>query len=170
MRITLPTVHGSTPGERLLRALALVLVFAVVVWAFVKNSERVAETLNRQSAVYDETGGLGAEDRDFLAAYGRVLREEFGLECRVQVFAGDFVVPELDAKTIYIGLAPAIGAVEARFPALVAQALGPDVIQALRQELLAALSSGEWPARLRSVLLAILERLRRIEAGDRGGE
>ncbi|WP_285907482.1 hypothetical protein [Pseudodesulfovibrio pelocollis] len=170
MRISIPKVHGDSPREKLIRTLALVLIFALVAWAFIKNNERVLDTLHRQGTVYDETGVLSEEQRKFIVSFTRALKEEFGMNCRVQVFGGDFVVPELDAKTMYMGLAPAIGAVELRFPPMMSRALGPEFIESLKTEhLLPSLATDDWPMEIQMVLAAIYEKLTQLE-GDTPGE
>jgi len=170
MRISIPKVHGQSPREKVVRTLALVLIFALVAWAFVKNNERVLETLTRQGTVYDETGTLTEEQRKFIVSFARALKEEFGMNCRVQIFGGDFVVPELDAKTMYMGLAPAIGAVELRFPPMMSRALGAEFIESLKTEyLLPALATDQWPMEMQMALAAIYEKLTGLD-GDEPGE
>ena len=114
-RINIPRVHGSTTKEKIIRSLALLLVFAAVIWAFVKNNQHVVEVLNQQSAVYDETGTLDKEQKQLIVTFVKALRQQWGLDCRIQIYGGDFVVPELDDKTMYMGLAPALGLRELRF-------------------------------------------------------
>ena len=160
MRARIPRIHGDTPREKIVRSLALVLVFAAVCWGFIKNNERVVDVLNRDSAVYDETKTLDKDQRRFIASFGRTLKDEFGLSSQIQVFGGDFTVPELDAKTMYIGLSPVTGEVQIRFPALMRQALGDDLILALRTEYLEpAIAEGTWPGELQVVLATIFQKL-----------
>jgi len=160
MRITIPRVHGSTPREKLIRSLALVLVFAAVIWAFMKNNQHVVEVLNRQSAVYDETGRLTEDDKKMIVSFTRALRDKWGMNCRIQVFGGDFVVPDLDDKTLYMGLAPAIGEAELRFPPLMRSAVGPEFIQSLKTTfLLPSFEEGDWPMAIQEVLVEILKKL-----------
>lgn len=169
MRIAIPKVHGRSPREKLIRSLALVLIFAVVAWAFMKNNERVLDTLNREGAVYDETGTLDEAQKKFIVSFTRALKSEYGMNCRIQIFGGDFVVPELDAKTMYIGLAPAIGVAELRFPPMMRQALGADFIESLKTEhLLPSLETNDWPMEIQIVLAAIFEKLSQLDGGTPG--
>jgi hypothetical protein len=166
MRIAIPRVHGDSPKEKLIRTLALLLIFAAVAWAFMKNNERVVDMLNRDGVVYDETNTLDKDQKKFIVSFTRALKDEFGLTCKVQIFGGDFAVPELDAKTMYIGLAPSIGVVELRFPALMRTALGPDLITALNKEyLLPSLATNQWPMEIQVVLATIYEKLTAIQEG-----
>lgn len=171
MRIGIPRVHGNSAKERIIRSLALVLIFALVIWAFMKNNERVVEVLNREGVVYDETNTLDKEQRKFIVSFTHALRDEFGLSSRIQVFAGDFTVPALDAKTMYIGLAPSIGEVQIRFPAMMRQALGDDFIEALKTEyLLPSFEYDDWPQEIQVVLATIYKKLTSLEQGDKTGE
>ncbi|WFS62232.1 hypothetical protein LF599_16455 [Pseudodesulfovibrio thermohalotolerans] len=160
MRINIPRVHGSTPKEKLVRSLALILVFVAVIWAFMKNNERVVEVLNQASAVYDETGVLTKDEKKMIVSFTGALRDKWGLECRIQVYAGDFVVPHLDDKTMYIGLAPAIDVVELRFPPIVRKALGKEFTESLRTTfLLPSFKDGGWPMAIQEVLVEIIKKL-----------
>ena len=163
MRIHIPRVHGETPREKAFRTLMLILVFAAVIWAFMENNERVIERLNLGGAVYDETGTLDREQKKFIVSFTHSLRDEYGLNCRIHIYGGDFVVPELDAKTMYIGLAPAIGEVEMRFPPMMRQALGPEFIESLRTTfLLPSFSQGDWPMAVQEVLVEIFNKLEEL--------
>lgn len=167
MRITIPRVHGETRKEKIIRTIALLFVFAAVVWAFTENNERVVERLNRESAVYDETGTLDSDQRKFIASFTRSLRDEFGLDSRIQIFNGDFVVPELDSKTLYIGLAPPIGEVRIVFPPLMRQALGTEFPEMLETEMLRpSFKQGDWPQEIQMVLVTIFDKLTELNQGE----
>jgi hypothetical protein len=167
MKIAIPKVHGNSPKEKVIRSIALVLVFAAVIWAFTKNNERVVDILNKESVVYDETSTLDKEQRKFIVSFTRAMRNEFGLSSRIQVFGGDFVVPELDAKTLYIGIAPAIGEVQIRFPALMRQALGEEFAETLKTDyFLPSFAEDDWPQEIQVVLATIYEKLTDLEKED----
>jgi len=167
MKIMIPRVHGSSPKEKIIRSIALVLVFAVVIWAFMKNNERVVEMLNRESAVYDETGTLDKEQRKFVVSFTRALRDEYGLGCRIQVFGGDFTVPELDSKTMYMGLAPSLGLAELRFPVMMRRTLGPEFIESLKTEvLLPSFKDNDWPSAIEVCLVRIFNKLEELKKGE----
>lgn len=171
MRLTIPKVQGNSPKEKIIRSIALLLVFAAVIWAFTKNNERVVDMLNQQAAVYDETKTLDKAQKKFIISFTRSLREEFGLESRIQIFGGDFVVPELDSKTMYIGLAPSINEVQLRFPAMMRQALGEEFIEKLKTEhFLVSFKYNDWAEEIEVVLLAIFDRLTQINQGNTPSE
>jgi hypothetical protein len=166
-RINIPRVHGSTPREKVIRSLALLLVFAAVIWAFMKNNERVVDVLNQQSAVYDETGVLDRDQKKMIVSFTQTLRAKWGLNCKIQVYGGDFVVPALDDKTLYIGLAPAIDQAELRFPPLMRSALGPEFIDSLKTTfLLPSFQDGDWPLAIQEVLVEILKKLDSLNQGE----
>lgn len=165
MRINIPRVHGETPKEKVIRSLLLVLVFAAVIWAFMENNQRVIERLNLDGAVYDETKTLDSDQKKFIVSFTRSLRDEYGLDCKVHIYGGDFVVPELDAKTMFIGIAPAIEVVELRFPPMMRQALGPEFIESLKTTfLLPSLKEGDWPMAIQEVLVEIFNKLESLNS------
>ena len=167
MRISIPRVHGDSPKEKALRSIALILVFAAVVWAFSKNNERVVDQLNRQSAVYDETGTLDDDQRKFVASFTKGLRDEFGLDAQVQVFKTAMEIPDLDAKTLYIGLVPSMGEVELRFPGILRTALGQPFIDSLKTDyFLPAFERGDWDQELQIVLATIFDKLLELDRGE----
>jgi hypothetical protein len=166
MKLSILKVQGDSSKERIIRSIALVLIFAAVIWAFMKNNERVVDVLNRESAVYDETGTLDKEQRKFIVSFTRSLRDEYGLGSKIQVFGGDFTVPDLDSKTMYIGIAPSIDKVELRFPVMMRQSLGPEFIESLKAEhLLPSFSEDDWPSAIQIVLVEIFNKLDELQKG-----
>jgi len=167
MKISIPKVHGATSKEKAVRSILLMLVFAAVIWAFTKNNERVVNVLNQQAAVYDETKTLDTAQKKFIVSFTRAIKDEFGLDSKIQIYGGDFVVPELDSKTMYIGLAPAINEVQIRFPAMMRQALGEEFIEQLKTEnFLPSFKYNDWPQEIQVVLVAIFDRLTQINEGN----
>ena len=170
MRISIPKVHGETSKEKIIRSIALILVFAAVIWAFTKNNERVVDVLNQQASIYDETGTLDKEQKKFIVSFTRALRDEFGLDSKIQIFGGDFTVPELDSKTMYIGLAPAIKVVELRFPVMMRQALGEEFIDSLKADFLESFTYDDWAQEIQVVLVAIFDKLTQLNEGNTPSE
>lgn len=164
MKIAIPRVHGSSPKEKLIRSLALLLVLAAVVWAFYENNKRVVEMLNKDSAVYDETDTLDKDQRKFIVSFVRSLRSQYGLACKIQIFGGDFVPPEIDTKTMYIGLAPSLRQVVLIFPPMMRSALGAEFIESLKTEhFLPAFQEGDWPSAIEIVLVEIFNKLEELQ-------
>ena len=170
MRITIPRVHGETRREKIIRSLLLILIFAAVIWAFTKNNERVIERLNLDGAVYDETHTLDKEQKKFIVSFSRSLADEYGLDCQIHIYGGDFVVPELDAKTMFMGLAPSIGAVELRFPPMMREALGREFIDSLKTTFLVpSMADGQWPMAIQEVLVEIYNKLELLNKEEKNG-
>lgn len=166
MKIHVPRVHGESKKEKIIRSILLILVFGAVIWAFSVNNERVVDRLNRESVIYDETKTLTNEQKKFITSFTRTLKDEFGLESRIQIFNGDFVVPELNAKTLYIGLSPSINEVQIRFPGLIRTALGPDFAEKLKTEhFLPSFKYNDWAEEMQVVLIAIFDRLDQLNKG-----
>lgn len=171
MRIKIPRVHGESPKEKVFRSIALVLVFAAVIWAFYMNNKHVVDVLNQEGAVYDETKTLDKTQKKFIVSFTRSLREEYGMDCKIQIYGGDFVMPELDGKTMYMGLAPAIDEVKLRFPPMMRQALGKDFIESLKTTfLLPSFKEGDWPMAIQEVLMEIYKKLEQLKKEETASE
>ncbi len=171
MRIHVPKVHGESKKEKIIRTILLLLVFGAVIWAFSVNNNRVVDRLNQESAIYDETGTLTKEQKKFITSFTRTIKDEFGIASRIQIFGGDFVVPELDSKTLYIGLAPSINEVQIRFPVLLRTALGPDFAEKLKTEhFLPSFKYNDWAEEMQVVLIAIFDKLDQLNKGTTPSE
>lgn len=171
MRIKIPRVHGESPKEKMFRSLALVLVFAAVIWAFYMNNKHVVDVLNQEGAVYDETKTLDKTQKKFIVSFTRSLREEYGMDCKIQIYGGDFVMPDLDGKTMYMGLAPSINEVKLRFPPMMRQALGKDFIESLKTTfLLPSFQEGDWPMAIQEVLMEIYKKLEQLKKEETASE
>ncbi|BDQ37667.1 hypothetical protein SYK_20270 [Pseudodesulfovibrio nedwellii] len=171
MRIKIPRVHGESPKEKMFRSLALVLVFAAVIWAFYMNNKHVVDVLNQEGAVYDETKTLDKTQKKFIVSFTRSLREEYGMDCKIQIYGGDFVMPELDGKTMYMGLAPSINEVKLRFPPMMRQALAKDFIESLKTTfLLPSFQEGDWPMAIQEVLMEIYKKLEQLKKEETASE
>ncbi|WP_319541694.1 TPM domain-containing protein [uncultured Pseudodesulfovibrio sp.] len=171
MRIKIPRVHGESPKEKVFRSLALVLVFAAVIWAFYMNNKHVVDVLNQEGAVYDETKTLDTNQKKFIVSFTRSLRDEYGMDCKIQIYGGDFVVPDLDGKTMYIGLAPALGELELRFPPMMRKTLGKEFIESLKTTfLLPSFKEGDWPMAIQEVLMEIYKKLEQLKKEESASE
>lgn len=167
MKINMPAPKGKTAMERVLRVLGMLLVFLVVIWAFYQNNENVIERLQKDRAVWDETGRMSKEELSFLRDFVRSMRSKFGVDVKIQVFKEDIQPPELDSKTIYIGLSPAGQQVRVEFPALLKPALGAEFIQSVSNEyFMEAFANGDWPRELQILTTMIWSRLAALEEGD----
>ncbi|WP_147819912.1 hypothetical protein [Salidesulfovibrio onnuriiensis] len=164
MKINLPAPKGKTVMERTLRTLGMLLVFLVVIWAFYKNNENVLERVQKNRSVWDETGQLDKDEISYLRDFVKSMRERFGVAVKIQVFKGDVEMPELDSKTIYIGLSPAGRQVAVEFPPLLRPALGADFIESVNNEFFAeAFDTGQWGRELQILTTMIWSRLAALE-------
>lgn len=157
----------SSPLERFVRGMALLAVVAGVLWAFDARFSRLADRLESQQAISDATGGLSEEDRRFLRQAAEDLRTRFGLELRVRVGPEGLDVPDLDGKTVFIGLSPEAGTARVVLPPLAARALGPDFMAVVEKEILAAaLAGGQWPKGLRAAVVFLEQQLSEPRTGE----
>jgi len=164
MKINFPAPQGKNALERVLRTLAMLLVFLVVIWAFYKNNENVLERVQKNRSVWDETGQLTKDELGYLRDFVKTMRSTFGVEVKIQVFKEDVEKPELDAKTIYIGLSPARRQVVVEFPALLRPALGADFIKSVRTEYFTeAFETGQLGRELQILTTMIWSRLAALE-------
>ncbi|MBG0776664.1 MAG: TPM domain-containing protein [Desulfovibrionaceae bacterium] len=155
-----PLVRGSTFGERFLRFMLLVLVFAVSGYGFYWNNTRVIETMSARSSVYDPAKLLGGDERDALLDFVKLFKDEFGMTLRIVVSEEAVALPELDSKTVFVGVAPATGQILVELPPLAVKALGPDFVTRLQSETFPPYyEKGEWKQGLVVVLKTVWQGL-----------
>ena len=151
---------GATPSATFLRAVLLIAVFAVAALFYQRNFEKRLSLINTRAAVYDQSGSMSTEQREALRDFAAALKEEFGIELRIQVRTEGLALPETDAKTLFIGLDLAAAKAVVVLPPLLERALGPDFLPRLRDERLAPhLADGSWPRALSLALRDIWEEL-----------
>ena len=172
MAILFPKREYS-PAERMFRVLAMILVLLAVIWAFWKNTDRTLDMIETRAAIYDQTGEMTDETKEFTRSFASSLREEFGLDFRLQVMNDALDPPELDQKTVYIGLRPSWQESLVVFPPLVERALGQDFRLAIQEGVLQeGMQTGRWQGALVETLIMIYEGLTGIgspEGGPDGG-
>ncbi|MBU1247899.1 MAG: hypothetical protein KKB70_04300 [Proteobacteria bacterium] len=100
------SVKGNSPTERGFRAVAMVFVVMVVIWAFWKNNETVVRQIQQKQAFWDQTGQAPHQLKTFVRDFVDSLEEEYGVKARVQVLRGDPVEPKLGEDELYLGLFP----------------------------------------------------------------
>ncbi len=161
---------SGSPLERFLRAMALVAVFAGVLWAFEARFSRIADRFAANQTVYDETGTLSAEDRDFLRRTAEELKVRFGIELVVRVFREALVVPDLNEKTVFIGVSLEEREVEVVLPPLAASALGPEFADVVKRDVLGeALDRGQCQKGLVAAVVFLEQELSGLDTGVRHG-
>lgn len=156
---------GSTPGATFLRGVLLIAVFAGVAMLYSRHFEKTMDRINTRSTVYDQTGDMTPAQREALRDFAAALKQEFGIELRIQVRQGALTLPEADAKTLFIGLDLADRQAVVILPPLLERALDPEFVRRLRQDTFApALESGDWPRGLSQALRDLGDQLTSMRA------
>jgi hypothetical protein len=132
------TLRAKGPLEALLRFAGLLAVLGLTVLGFWKNSERNMERINERSCarygLSDEVKGLNEAERAHVLAFISVLRQNYGVEARVQIAKISPKPPALDGKTLYLGLGLTDKTAVVQLPPLMDRALGPDFARSLERE------------------------------------
>lgn len=166
----MPKAGEYTPKEKIFRALALVGVFALVIWAFWEHTGRTLRQIKDSQAISDTTGSLDKKQLAFVRGFARSLEAEFGLEFRLQVRDEPVEDPELNGKTVFFGIDPAAKQVVVRFPPLLSNALGKDFLEQLQNNHLSTLfdEGNDWREGITFALAAIWERLSEMQGRSNG--
>ncbi len=150
--------------------MALVAVFAGVLWAFEARVSRIADRFAASQTVYDETGTLSDEDRDFLRRTAEELKVRFGIELVVRAFRGALVVPDLNEKTVFIGVSMETRKAEVVLPPLAASALGPEFADVVERDILGeALARGQYQKGLVAAVVFLEQELSGLDTGVEHG-
>jgi uncharacterized membrane protein YgcG len=158
---------GRSGGETFLRFMLLIVVFVAAGWLYTKHFDRTIETIQQRASVFDETGRLSDEQKVVFREFGRMMRDEFGVEVRIHAVDGAVPPPETDNKTLFFGVNTKEDKVVIDFPPLVAKALENDFIAYLRNEHFGSyFEQGNWPKGLAEAMKLIWERLTGIETPD----
>ncbi|MFW5735359.1 MAG: TPM domain-containing protein [Oceanidesulfovibrio sp.] len=160
-----PLVRGSSFGEQFLRFMLLIAVFAVCGWLFWLNSQQTVEKLKARSDVWDRTDTLNPGQTKALSRFGSMFEDELGLTVKMQIANEELEMPELDTKTLFIGLDLAEDNAVIVFPPLVEKALGEDFRRRLENEHFPSyFESGDWPQGLVLAMAEIWDAL--MEPGE----
>ncbi len=156
--------RGRTPGEKFLRSIGMVVVFAAVAYAFWLNTQNTMERLQARNALWDETGIMNKQELDYLKGFTRSMRERFGVKTVIQVRKTRITPPEADNKEVFIGLCPPEKQIVLQFPGLIRHALGPDFIAYLRDKHFKnSFSDKGWISALQTAVAMIWEKLVDVE-------
>jgi hypothetical protein len=128
------SVRSGSFGEHMLRLAGLLVLLALVVVGFWKNSERNIERINARFGLSDETKTLSKVEQEQVQAFISALRKSYGIEARVQVSQGPVAPPEQDGKTLFLGLCLDEKSAVVMLPPLVERALGADFARSLAAE------------------------------------
>lgn len=156
---------GSSGGETFLRYMLLILVFVGAGYLFVKHFDNTMEEIQARQSIYDQTGRLTSEQQRVFREFGRLMRDEFGVEVRVQAESGPVEMPVLNSRTLFFGIDTADKTVIIEFPPLVAAALEPEFIQYLRQDHFKPyFEQDNWPKGLAEAMRMIWDKLSEINS------
>ncbi|PTN38646.1 hypothetical protein [Desulfonatronum sp. SC1] len=137
--------RDAAPWEGLLRALGMVFVFMGVIWLFWKHNQRTIEMLDSHQVVVDRGGLLTDAQKQSVRDLSRALKSSFGLDLRLVVSEDGLTRPQVDAKTIHIGIDPESEVFHVVLPPIVERALGQGFIRYLGEEHFAPYwASGNW--------------------------
>ncbi|MDP3427632.1 MAG: hypothetical protein Q8S17_09685 [Humidesulfovibrio sp.] len=128
------SVRSGSFREHMLRLTGLLVLLAVVIVGFWKNSERNIERINARFGLSDETKTLSKVEQEQVQAFISALRKTYGIEARVQVRQGPVTPPEQDGKTLFLGLSLDEKSAVVMLPPLVERALGADFARSLAAE------------------------------------
>jgi hypothetical protein len=152
---------GKRRGLPLVRLLLLLCVLLGTVRVFSWHFGKVAEKINSQDTISDETGTLTLERLGLLREAQAALRGSYGVALVIKVRQGPLTPPPEDPKTLFIGLDTAGKSATVVLPPLLAKALPGELAESLQSGYFAPyLAAGNWPEGLYSAMFAILEALR----------
>ncbi|QJT09212.1 TPM domain-containing protein [Oceanidesulfovibrio marinus] len=159
-----PLVRGQTFGEQFLRFMLLIAVFAVCGWLFWLNTQMTVKKLKARGAVWDRTGTLNSGQTKALSRFTDMFDDELGITVKLQIADGELDMPELDTKTLFIGLNLADKKAIVVFPPLVERAVGDAFRKRLEDEHFPPyFESGDWPKGLVLALADIWDALMKPE-------
>ncbi|MBF0480451.1 MAG: hypothetical protein HQK81_02505 [Desulfovibrionaceae bacterium] len=150
-----------------MRPFLVVCVFLLAAALYSAHFADVMDRLRSQRSISDAAGLLTPEDLKLATDFAKILRVRAGLEFRLATFAGEATAPELDARTLYIGLGRG-GQSEVALPPLAKRALGPEASNYLEKEHFAPyLAQGQAGEGLRRALKLLWDGL--IGPGETDG-
>ena len=159
---------SGSPAAQLLRTAGLVFIFVLAGLLFWKYYERSLDRIIAGQQIVDETDELAAEQKEQIARFAETLKQDYGLRFELQVYQGRIKPPNLDSRTLYIGLSPERGEWRIVFPVLLKQALPEDFVRYLQEEhFRGRLRQDVWPRALLNGLHAIYGHLERLQTEGR---
>jgi hypothetical protein len=155
---------GGTRKERFLRMIGMLVIFALVGWAFWYNNQSTLEKLQGRNALWDQTKVLNNTERNYIKGFVRSMRSEFGVVTKVHIMNERITEISPEPKEMFIGLAPEYNQAVFHFPSLVRLALGPNFIRDIEQKhFTGKFENDKWPEALQAALAMIWGKLIRVE-------
>ncbi len=149
----------TTPAMQLLRVLAMVGIFIGVGILFWKQYESSLNRIQSRQDIWDQTQSLSEYQKQFLYDYAGRLKKDFGLDLIVKISKEPTAVPDLDKKTLFIGLCPPRREATVVFPPLARRAVGEEFINHLQKSHFRTYWPDKWPQGLKKCLILIREKL-----------
>ncbi len=133
----------------------------VVIWKYYSGETTgFMDSVASATDITDETGLLTPEDLKFISRFAAGLEKEFGQKAVVRVFTGVVIVPELDSRTMFLGISPALEEVLVSLPPLIHRSLPPGFVEELNtNHFQPYFASGDWPLGLKTALIKIWKAL-----------
>ncbi len=163
-RTSKPYIRANSSSERILRLFASIGVFMITGWLFWIQTGKNMEAIQARGMAYDQTDTLTKDQRLILKEMGAFLKNDFGQSLKIQVTLEPLVAPDLDNKTIFIGLCPSARQVVVELPPLVRSRLGTDFILDFQTTRFTPyFDSGDWPTGLLESVKSIIQGLTGID-------
>ena len=159
--------HGNSASEKFLRIIGMVIVLGIVAWAFWTNNQSTLEKIQARNSLWDQTKVLNKSERNFVQGFIRSMRNEFGVQVKIQILTDHITPKQSEPKELYIRLSPAYKEVDMQFPGLVRHALGAKFISELEKNYFTGnFSDDKWPTVLMTSLSMIWERLAKVDSNQ----
>lgn len=139
-------VRARSPGERFLRVLLLVAVFAGTATLFSRHFHNRFERLAAEQAVSDRTGRLTPAHKAVARQFGRAVKDRYGADFRLLAAEGAVSAPpDLSPRALFLGLDPTARAAILLLPPLLGRAIDDAFEARLVADLETALAEDRWP-------------------------
>jgi hypothetical protein len=149
----------TTPAMQLLRVMAMVGIFIGAGLLFWKQYESSLNRIQSRQSIWDQTQTLSQSQKQFLYDFAGRLKKDFGIDLIVKITKEKTAIPDLDKKTIFIGLCPPRRQATVVFPPLARRAVGEEFISHLQNTHFRPYWPDKWPQGLEKSLVLIREKL-----------
>lgn len=158
------SVRARSSGERFLRLMLLVAVFAGAATLFNRHFSNRFERLEAEQAVSDRTGRLAPDHKAFARQFGRAVKARYGADFRLLAAEGAASPPpDRSPRALYLGLDPTARAAILLLPPLLGRAIDDAFEARLVADLETALAEDRWPDALPPALTELWNALQAAE-------
>ncbi len=152
----------DTPAMRTFRVLAVLGVFIGAGILFWNNYEKSLNKIKAKQDLWDQTNTLSAKQKEAIYDFAAQIKREFGLDLNIKITREKPLVPQLDGKTIFIGLSPPRQEANIVFPPLTQKAVGKEFVHHLQNEHFREYWPDNWPQGLGDALTKIGKKLSKV--------